>query len=208
MEKGQLSEEFFKTLTDALTGPGYFVFPDFLSSGLVAEVQSEIATLRERGLFQRAAVGRGSETRIEESTRGDGTFWFSLESLSPTQAEIAALLSSIKDRLNSELFLGLWDWEGHYAVYPPGAYYTQHLDRFSSDSRRTVSIVFFFNSDWKREDGGALRLVDRDQQVEVLPEAGTAVLFMSDRIPHEVLRTSRDRLSFAGWFRTRVPYKI
>jgi SM-20-related protein len=39
--------------------------------------------------------------------------------------------------------------------------------------------------------------------VDVLPVGGTLVLFLSQRIAHEVLPGNRVRLSIAGWFKTR-----
>jgi len=114
------------------------------------------------------------------------------------------LFEYVRETLNSELFLGLWDWEGHYAVYPPGAFYKTHLDRFQNDSKRTVSMVLFFNSEWSVDDGGILRLDLPSESVRVAPRPGTAVFFLSDKIPHEVLETKRDRYSFAGWCRTRA----
>ena len=32
--------------------------------------------------------------------------------------------------LNRDLFLGLEDFESHFAMYPPGAFYLKHVDRF------------------------------------------------------------------------------
>ena len=62
----------------------------------------------------------------------------------------------------------------------------------------------YLNDGWQAEDGGQLRLYLADGQVrDVLPEAGTLVVFLSADIPHEVLPASRDRLSLTGWFRRR-----
>ena len=53
-------------------------------------------------------------------------------------------------------------------------------------------------------DGGALRLHLPDGAVDVPPRGGTLVLFLSAEIEHEVLPTTRERLSIAGWFRRRA----
>ena len=56
------------------------------------------------------------------------------------------------------------------------------------------------------EHGGALRLYLADQtELDVLPSAGTLVLFISAELPHEVLPATRERLSLTGWFRRRGP---
>jgi SM-20-related protein len=166
-------------------------------------IRVEIEALQKAGKFKSAAVGKGHLRQLNPEIRGDGTFWFEPDHLTPAQTEFVSVIESVRKLLNEQFYLGLEDWEGHYAIYPPGAFYERHLDRFKSDSRRKVSMVFFFNSDWKSEEGGALKLDLGEKNVEVLPESGTAVFFMSDLIPHEVCKTFRERLSFAGWFRTR-----
>jgi SM-20-related protein len=198
-----LSPSLLAQLDESIASAGYSVFTDFLASDFVSAVNAEIEVLQKAGQFQAANIGKGSATHHAPETRGDGTYWIEPDLESAPQVELARLLNSVREHLNEKLFLGLWDWEGHYAIYPKGAFYRKHLDRFASDSRRTISLVFFFNPDWKVEDGGALRLHLPSGPRDVLPRAGTAVFFRSDQIPHEVLETNRDRFSFAGWFRTR-----
>ena len=68
-----------------------------------------------------------------------------------------------------------------------------------------MSVVLFFNDHWVDGHGGELVIVDpvTKQNVIVEPKAGTLVLFKSDCVEHEVLPTQAQRLSFAGWYRTR-----
>lgn len=196
--------EFRSQLVEGLAGPGYAIFPELLRPEVVDEIRAEMENLRDRGAFRPAGIGRGSTAQLAPETRGDGTFWFDPAALTPAQAKLGTLLSAVREQLNVELFLGLWDWEGHYAIYPPGAFYRKHLDRFANDSRRTVSTVFFFNPEWTAADEGVLRMEIAEGTLDVPPSGGTAVFFLSDRIPHEVRETRRDRFSFAGWFRTRA----
>ena len=86
-------------------------------------------------------------------------------------------------------------------MYPPGAFYRRHLDRFATDDRRTLSCVLYLNEAWRAEDGGALRLYLPDRhRVTCCPRAGTLVAFLSERFEHEVLPAQRERLSLTGWF--------
>lgn len=195
---------FRESLVRGLAGPGYAIFPDLIRPEVTREVRTEMETLRDGGAFRPAAIGKGPGTQHVPETRGDGTYWFESDGLTPVQEKLASLFDFVRESLNAELYLGLWDWEGHYAIYPPGTFYRKHLDRFRNDSKRTVSVVLFLNSDWKKESGGALRLDTGAGENEILPASGTAVFFLSEKIPHEVLETNRERLSFAGWFRTRV----
>lgn len=191
-------------ISKALEACGYVVLPEFLSRDLSSKVRREMESFQAAGKFQRAGVGRASDRHVNSEIRGDGTCWIDPQELTSAQAEFASLIECVRKTLNEELFLGLVDWEGHYAIYPSGAFYETHLDRFKSDSRRKVSMVFFFNENWDAREGGALRLHLGGKVQEILPEDGTAVFFLSDLIPHEVLKTNRKRLSFAGWFRTRA----
>jgi SM-20-related protein len=114
-------------------------------------------------------------------------------------------MDSLRQALNRELLLGLEELEAHFALYPPGAGYARHRDRFRDDDARVLSTVFYLNPDWREADGGALRLhlpacapvAHRD----FFPVAGTLVVFLSADFEHEVLPASRDRLSIAGWMR-------
>jgi SM-20-related protein len=109
--------------------------------------------------------------------------------------------------INRELYLGLFDWEGHLAVYPEGAFYRRHLDRFQHDGRRTVSTVLYLNEHWQPGDGGELRVwsgPDADSAfVDVAPLSGRLVIFLSGEVYHGVQPSSFERISVTGWFRTR-----
>jgi SM-20-related protein len=124
--------------------------------------------------------------------------------LSPACDQYLALMDGLRQGLNRELYLGLDDYECHFAWYPPGAFYQKHLDRFRDDDRRAVSAVFYLNPDWQAEQGGALRLYLADETTrDVQPQAGSLLVFLSADLPHEVLPASRERLSLTGWFRRR-----
>lgn len=114
-------------------------------------------------------------------------------------------MESLRIAMNRRLFLGLEDFESHFALYPPGAFYLKHLDRFRDDDRRMVSAVLYLNQAWLPEHGGHLRMYLEDRgDYDVLPTGGCLVVFLSGEIPHEVLPATRDRLSLTGWFRRRA----
>ena len=120
------------------------------------------------------------------------------------QAEFLDLAEQIRLALNRRLFLALFEFEAHVALYPPGAFYRRHFDSFRGAANRMVSLVVYLNRDWGDHDGGDLVLYrpgTGDEMARIAPRAGTLLLFMSEEIEHEVLPTSRDRASVAGWFR-------
>jgi len=173
--------------------------PDALTRALAAECRQRAA----EGELAPAAVGRGSSSEIREGVRGDRIQW-----IEPGQVDACdrylTLMNSLREALNRGLFLGLEDFESHFALYPPGAFYLKHVDRFRDDDRRMVSAVLYLNDAWLPEHGGQLRLyLDEGVEHEVVPTGGCLVVFLSGDIPHEVLPASRDRLSLTGWFRRR-----
>ncbi len=119
-------------------------------------------------------------------------------------APLPLALDALRVALNATLFLGLVSFEAHYAIYPPGAGYRRHRDRFFDDDARVLSCVLYLNADWTAEQGGALRIYGEDGiERDILPIAGTLVCFRSERFDHEVLPSTRERLSLTGWFKRR-----
>ena len=45
----------------------------------------------------------------------------------------------MKQRLNRALFLGLFEFEGHFALYPEGAFYRTHYDSFRGAANTQMS---------------------------------------------------------------------
>jgi len=110
--------------------------------------------------------------------------------------------------MNQRLFLGLFDYESHYAHYPSGAFYKRHVDAFKGQSNRVLTTVMYLNPFWQTQDGGQLQIYDINDDnliTSVEPEMGTFVVFLSEQFPHEVLPSKRDRYSIAGWFRIQDP---
>ncbi|HZF23121.1 MAG TPA: 2OG-Fe(II) oxygenase, partial [Burkholderiales bacterium] len=123
------------------------------------------------------------------------------------QRRCLAHFETLRLALNRELQLGLLEFECHFSRYAQGAFYRKHLDQFRGDRRRRLSCALYLNENWGREDGGELRLYldagEAGKFKDVLPVGGTLVLFLSERFAHEVLPGKRERLSLAGWFKTR-----
>lgn len=198
-----LSRTTLDPLLDDLAEQGWAIATNALPVDLTLELAQECRARANQGALQPAGVGRGSAHGVQEGVRGDHIQW-----LEPGQCAAGdrylAMLDDLRGQLNQALYLGLEDYEGHFALYPPGTFYQKHLDRFRDDDRRAVSAVFYLNSDWLPEQGGALRLYLADgRELDVLPEAGTLVLFLSADLPHAVLPATRERLSLTGWLRRR-----
>ncbi|MCQ4348669.1 2OG-Fe(II) oxygenase [Pseudomonas stutzeri] len=190
-------------ILDDLASRGWSVQPLALPAPLSGELAAECRRRHAAGELARAAVGRGSGQLHDASIRGDHIQWLGRGESAVTDRYLD-LLDRLRVALNRELFLGLEDYECHFALYPPGSFYRRHLDRFRDDDRRTVTTVCYLNDDWQARQGGALRIELADgTEHDVLPAAGTLVVFMSADFPHEVLPASRERLSLTGWYRRR-----
>ena len=191
-------------IVDDLYAQGWSQQNIFLPQDLTQELAAECHKRSVQGELSPAAVGRGPNQEVREGIRGDHIQW-----LEPGEAlacdSYLGLMESLRIAMNRRLFLGLEDFESHFAMYPPGAFYLKHLDRFRDDDRRMVSAVVYLNDAWLPEHGGHLRMyLDDRGEYDVLPTGGCLVVFLSGEIPHEVMPATRDRLSLTGWFRRRA----
>jgi len=192
------------TAIDTIANRGYVVLPHFVDASTVAALRSHALRSDAAGHFSAAAIGHGSRRLRRTDIRGDRIRWLDANSRDAFEQSLYARLEALRLAANRALQLGLFDFEGHYAIYLPGAGYARHLDRFRDDDTRVLSIILYLNEGWRPEDEGALRLyLPSEEQVDVQPEGGTLVAFLADRFAHEVLPANRDRLSIAGWFRRR-----
>lgn len=186
-------------LVDDLAGQGFSILPGGLDESICATLLAEAGQFDEQNLFQRAGIGRtGAEFT---DIRGDRIVWLEPR-LTAGADEYLKWIELLRVQLNRRLFLGLAEYEGHLACYPPGAGYRKHLDRIRGTEARILTLIVYLNRGWNQEDGGQLRLYFRnDEYLDVTPEAGTIVTFLSADYWHEVLPSRRDRWSVTGWFR-------
>ncbi len=193
----------FERVADDLALRRWSVQENALPQELVSRLAAACRQLWQRDDLTPAAVGPAGEELVIPSIRGDYTRW--LDDCPPTEAGAAFLqiMDGLRSTLNRSLFVGLDSFETHYALYPPGAGYRKHLDRFKGNPLRQVSVVAYLNQAWQPGDGGELRLHLDEGAHDVAPRGGTLAVFMSDSIVHEVLAANRDRASLVGWFRRR-----
>jgi len=187
----------------ALRASGYVVIPAAMPDAAWRGLRAEAGRLRDDDAFSVARVGRGEHLREAAATRGGSLCWLAPGMVAADS--FMAWMDGLRLSLNRELFLGLASFEAHYAHYPVGACYETHVDRHRGSPDRVVSAVIYLNADWPEDAGGELVIYD-DQQAPRLvlaPRGGTLVLFLSDDMPHEAKKATRERWSIAGWFRTR-----
>lgn len=188
---------------DDLAAHGWSQQNLFLPPALTLALAAECRAHMVGGTLVLAAVGRAARQAVRPEIRGDRIAWLRAGQ-SPACDHYLDIMDTLRLALNQSFFLGLDNYESHFARYAPGAAYRRHVDRFRDDDLRTVSAVIYLNPDWLPGQGGALRLHPHGARArDVAPLAGRLVLFLSAEMMHEVLPASRERLSLAGWFRRR-----
>lgn len=196
----------FESILNQVAERGWSVTPDFLPADMLNALIEEEHALWEEGLFRHAGIGAGAATMVRPEIRSDRILWLDPDNLTPHVAAYWQVIDALRIRLNREFFLGLRDFEAHFAVYPPGSFYKRHLDRHQHVRQRTISCILYLNRDWTDDAGGHLRIYEgsgeQESYLDVLPQFGTFVCFRSDSVYHEVLPATRERFSLTGWLRT------
>lgn len=199
--QGPTGGDLFVRITEALRHQGYIVVNDVFST---QQIQSLFVDIKETDnqIFRQAGIGREQGHRLNPFVRQDRIRWLDMDYL-PTRFYLQ-WSEQLRLHLNRELFLGLFDYECHYAHFPKKAFYKKHLDAFNGDSNRRLSTILYLNPAWQPCDGGELLIYspkDGTVMEKVLPTFGKMVIFISEEIPHEVVVTNCSRYSLTGWFR-------
>jgi len=179
---------------------GYIV----LAEPLVAELLADLFTRchdDDSTRFHAAQIGRGAGKQLS-GIRGDVIDW--LDTANVTDQAYLACMEELRLGLNESLFLGLFDYECHYAIYGKGDGYAKHSDVLQGQKNRILTTVLYLNEDWHACDGGELVVFESTGKsivTTVNPTFGTMIIFLSESFPHEVLLSHATRRSIAGWFR-------
>jgi SM-20-related protein len=187
---------------------GWAVCPGFLSSSEGTALATESLASWEAGEFRRANVGKGAGLAIREDIRRDHVLWLEPSDATALQKVYLGALEQLRLALNGKFFLGLFDFEGHFAIYPEGAFYKAHLDRHQNTRERIITVILYLNADWKLGDGGELKLWTTPGEQSgpfemVEPSMGSLVCFLAGDHWHEVMPAVKTRMSITGWFRSR-----
>lgn len=190
-------------IAGALRRDGYIVLPAPLPPALLGSLLRHFRSI-DRERFRRAGIGREEDHQLNRFVRTDKIFW--LDKSNPAVSAYLGWAETLRLGLNRRLFLGLFDYECHYAYYDRGTYYKKHLDAFKGGTNRVVSTVLYLTPNWQPQDGGELVIYPAEGAGEeplanVAPRFGQMAIFLSEEFPHEVLTVHRPRYSVTGWFR-------
>ena len=192
-------------IVDSIATQGYAITKHFLSAEAIKLLSAKAKSLQQAGEMQKATTGLA---KIEAPLiRGDFIHWIEKDQASDAEVIYLNAMATLQQAINQAFFLGLFELESHFAIYPPGAGYQKHLDQLIGKQERKISCILYLNEGWTASDGGELRMyLDKNDEakfIDVSPEAGTLVVFLSGDFLHEVLPAKRERMSVTGWFRTR-----
>lgn len=201
LTKDPPGEDLFVRITEALKQQGYIIINDVFT---IEQCQSLFIDIKQTdsSYFHQAGVGREQEHQLNQFIRRDRVRWLAMDYL-PTRFYLT-WMEQLRVHLNRELFLGLFDYECHYAHYPKKAFYKKHLDAFRGNSNRRLSTILYLNPAWQHLDEGELVIYAPDGcsiLEKVCPSFGKMVIFLSEEFPHEVLPTQCSRYSLTGWYR-------
>lgn len=188
-------------IAEQLEHTGYLVLDKSLPEPLLTQLLTRCRN-DDPTRFHAAHIGRGTDKQQINSIRGDVISWLD-ESDSIDQAYLACM-ENLRRGLNEALYLGLFDYECHYALYGAGAGYAKHSDVLNGKKNRILTTVLYLNEDWQESCGGELVLFEpsgTEVIATVAPKFGTMIIFLSESFPHEVLISHNTRRSLTGWFR-------
>ena len=111
-------------LIDALFTQGYYVWDDFLTEDEVGQLRDCIPDE-----WKKARIGRNEEVMRESAIRSDKIQWLHPSMGQPVECFLSKM-EQIRLEANRHFFLGLFEYEAHFAKYEKGDFYQKHLDCF------------------------------------------------------------------------------
>ncbi|WP_232411019.1 2OG-Fe(II) oxygenase [Methylophilus sp. 5] len=205
------------TIIDTLADQYYCVMDQFLPADLLQALRAYALAQQQHGQMHQAGTSQSAVKNLK--LRTDQIAWLAADDPHPAIQQYLALMAKVQLAVNRHLMMGLDSFETHFAIYPAGATgYATHIDQFhqhreqAAPGARTLTSIIYLNDAWPEEAGGELRLyLDEHAQtppqharhIDISPQTGRLVLFLSARFWHEVLPTHLPRVSVTGWFKSR-----
>jgi SM-20-related protein len=183
---------------DHLSDTGYFIWDDFVSQENVKKLVAIADQGNQSGVFKKAGIGKQALFQLDKNIRGDYIQWLDRSNQHEIVQQFLDEIELLKSKLNESCYLGLKDFETHFAIYPENTFYRKHVDRFQQNAHRVISFVLYLNENWQEGHGGELALYFDDKNEKVQPLSGRLLLFRSE-LEHEVLMSYRKRYSLTGW---------
>jgi SM-20-related protein len=184
----------------ALAEPGVFVRDGFLGRAGALGALEHARSLWQEGQLRPAGIRRDKAQDL--SVRNDEIAWLD-PAIGAALGQLAGAFADLRDGLNRDAWLGLGRFDLQLARYAgTGARYVRHRDAFPGGENRRVTAILYLNPDWRLEHGGQLRLFT-DPEREIEPLLDRLVVFLSDRVEHEVRPAFAERWAATAWYYPR-----
>ncbi|MAP55731.1 2OG-Fe(II) oxygenase [Altibacter sp.] len=195
----------FESIIAQLLKKKYAIVDGFFDASEVISLRESLLETYEVKGFKKSAIGNWIQEEVDKTVRGDFISWIDESKKSPAEEIFFRKINTMVNYLNKTCFLGIFEKEFHYAIYPKGTFYKRHLDTFKNDDRRKLSMVCYLNeANWPASNGGELTLYPTETALDILPLPGRMVIFESQTLEHEVKEVkASQRLSITGWLKTR-----
>lgn len=194
-------EKIFDCLIDSFIEDKVGVAEGFLSASLSAHLKENLIALFENKKFLNAGVGNDVLVHEDKRIRSDVIYWLDRKHENQYENDFFDLMDGFVAYLNRTCYTGITGYEFHYTLYEPGTFYKKHIDQFQHNGCRQYSMIMYLNADWKKEDGGELRIYRADEEQNISPDSGKSVFFKSSDLAHEVLISHKQRMSITGWLK-------
>lgn len=134
------------------------IVEDFLNKELALHLKTNLLNLYKQNLLYQAGTGSSATLKTNSAFRNDRIFWLDKNNKNHYEAHFFMLIENFIRYLNSSCYTGITDYEFHYTLYKPGAFYKKHIDQFKDNHQRTFSMISYLNADWQQAHGGELIL--------------------------------------------------
>lgn len=176
---------------DGLSTRGWFMRDGFQPAVGTAVIAAE-------RLDQYRPAGLSRDHHRNDEVRGDESLWLTPED--PALAVLFAAFEALRTEVNLDAWLGLTRFDLQFTHYAGGgARYVRHLDALPGRHNRRLTAISYLNDAWTPPDGGKLKL-HLKPAVEIEPLIGRLVVFLSEKVEHEVMPVWASRFAATAWF--------
>lgn len=190
---------------------GMCVIDNFLGEDRAEQIRSEVGSLHSRGDFRDGQV-MARQDQARGRVRSDKIKWVTgSEPYCSYIGQLVSVVDSLIAKSNTHPDAGKladynikWRTRAMVACYPgQGTHYVKHVDNPNGDGR-CITAIYYINKDWRREDGGMLRIYPEGMNhviADIEPVFDRMLFFWSDRRnPHEVTPASVTRYAITVWY--------
>lgn len=191
----------FDTLINSYIENKVGIAEHFIGTVLAGHLRDRLIGLNEDKLLLAGGTGNEDARADTGLIRSDTLYWLDRKHDNASENEFLTLIDHFVSYLNSTCYTGITGYEFHFTLYKKGAFYKRHLDQFRNDRSRQYSMVIYLNEDWQEPDGGQLLIHEADHAYTISPTSGKSIFFKSSELEHEVMITTRPRMSITGWLK-------